>query len=70
MKIVATCRRCQSVHNVELTDNQYDRLINTDEDAQDILVRLSKNDLELFTTGYCNPCWNHVFAHHRERKKS
>ena len=68
MIIKATCRKCQSVHEVELTDNQYDRIMNTNDDAEDIFADLSKDDRELFTTGYCNPCWNIVFKHHRERK--
>jgi len=64
------CKKCQAVQDIELSDEQIDRLINTTDDVKDILPDHTKNERELFITGFCNACYNKVYIHRRERKLS
>ena len=63
MIVQVRCNLCQSISEVEMTENQYDRLLCGIEHVQNILPnpQYTSGQRELFLSGFCDVCWDKVF---------
>lgn len=57
------CPFCDHVSIVELTDEQYEAVMNRgSERIQDVIPDLSPSVRELFISGICSRCWDEMFS--------
>lgn len=56
------CPQCKNTKEIQVTDDQYDRLCDGDGHIQDILPDLSPDDREMFLSGFCSKCWDSMFG--------
>jgi len=52
------CPFCGKVHQLELTNDQYRRIVERKEHIQDILLGWPASKRELLISGTCPECWD------------
>ena len=55
------CVSCGKVYHIDMTQEQYDRLLERKECIQDILPEVEPGIRELVISGICPECWNNMF---------
>lgn len=60
--LVLRCPQCGETKEIEVTSDEYDRLVDGDGHIQDILPNLSPDDREMFLSGFCSKCWDAMFG--------
>jgi len=62
------CRICNTVHEIEMTEDQNSRIMLGRDFIQDILPdpTYTASQRELFLSGYCDVCWDKIFPPEEE----
>lgn len=64
--IICTCPRCHKVHEVVVDFEDYTNYQMGDAKIQDAFPYLSANEREYLLSGFCEDCWNDIFAEEDE----
>lgn len=67
--IICTCPRCHKVHEVVVDFEDYTNYMMGDAKIQDAFPYLSANEREYILTGFCEDCWNNLFADEDEEEE-
>ena len=67
--IICTCPRCHKVHEVVVDFEDYTNYQMGDANIQDAFPYLSANEREYILTGFCEDCWNDLFADEDEEEE-
>lgn len=67
--IICTCPRCHKVHEVVVDFEDYTNYQMGDVNIQDAFPYLSANEREYILTGFCEDCWNDLFADEDEEEE-
>ena len=55
------CPECKEINVIEMTEDQYDRYVNSSENVQNIFTKMLASKREMLITGICPKCWKHIF---------
>lgn len=67
--IICTCPRCHKVHEVVVDFEDYTNYMMGDAKIQDAFPYLSANEREYLLSGFCEDCWNDIFAEEDEEEE-
>ena len=63
------CPRCCEAHDVEVDFEDYTNYIMGGTNIQDAFPYLSANQREYILSGFCEDCWNHLFAEEEDEEE-
>jgi uncharacterized protein YuzB (UPF0349 family) len=66
LKIRKQCHQCHNIYELEVIDADYRKYQRNEGLIQNIFPYLSKGDRELLLSGYCNTCFEKMFADSKE----